>query len=520
MSITNRLSLFFLAALGLALVGFSVTLYALASRHLRQQTDHRLDAAMHTLVAAIEVHPGDVEWEPLERHVTLGDDPALDRVRWAVHDPAGRLVDCSPNLAVPGALDVGGGWLLRARRVRAGQFEPGPVEGRPDRSRGVLRDGFGDGQLPGETALPNDRTYQGDALVLTVAASLEPRRATLHLLALALAGVSSLIWLTAAVWGRWLCRRALAPIFEMAASARSIRRQPDTGAFLDVRPTRDELEDLGGAFNDVLAGLREALERQRRFTGDASHQLRTPLTAMLGQVDVALRKERSPAEYQRVLALLRRRGEQLQQIIKSLLFLARAEANAPLPETGVFDLGPWCRSWLESWRDHPRAADLDLRTCGRPAWVRTQPALLGQVLDNLLDNACKYSEPGTPILVSVEARDGESALTVADRGCGIEPDEQALVLEPFYRARHARWLGKPGLGLGLAVVGRLVAMMGGKVRLASTPGQGSEFSVVLPTPEDRAAGEVPRDAEEAHAGQAGSAGRAAVPATVRPAHSA
>ena len=169
-------------------------------------------------------------------------------------------------------------------------------------------------------------------------------------------------WLTAALWGRLLCRRALTPITKMAASARSVRRTAADGSLLEVAPGRDELEDLGRAFNDLLADLRASLDRQHRFTGDASHQLRTPLTAMLASVEVALRQVRSPAEYQRVLSVVRRRGVQLRQIIESLLFLARAESDCHLPDTETVDLPVWCRSWLDSWADHARAGDLVVQT--------------------------------------------------------------------------------------------------------------------------------------------------------------
>jgi len=102
MSLTNRVSLFFLTALVLVLAGFSTALYFLADHHLRSRADHRLETALQTLAAAIEVHPGDVEWEPLERHITMGDDPAPDQLRWSVHDLNGKLLDCSPNLEKPG----------------------------------------------------------------------------------------------------------------------------------------------------------------------------------------------------------------------------------------------------------------------------------------------------------------------------------------------------------------------------------------------------------------------------------
>lgn len=493
MSITNRLSLFFLTALAVVLVGFSLTLYVLAHRHLYAQTDHRLDAALHTLVAAIEVHPGDVEWEPLERRMMIGEDPAPDQVRWAVHDLHGRLIDCSRNLEHHEARESTGiqrGWTVRVQRVRAGKFESEPVEGKLEQIPGELSQSFDGAQLPGSVDLPNDRTYQGDGLILTAAISNDPVLASLRQLGWTLLGVSAVIWLSAAVWGRWLCRRALRPVYQMASSAREIRQHLSSGEFLEVAPTGDELEDLGTAFNDLLAGLREALERQSRFTGDASHQLRTPLTAMLGQIDVALRQDRTVAEYQRVLTVLRRRGDQLHQIIESLLFLARADVRAPLPDMRSFDLGEWCRGWMASWEQHPRVADLrvDVRDT---VVVHTQPALLGQILDNLIDNACKYSEPGTPVVVSVSVEADAAILTVTDRGCGISPAEAALIFQPFYRGEQARWHGKPGVGLGLTIVHRLAAMLGGTASVSSEIGQGSRFTMTLPVsrPEHGSTGE-------------------------------
>src|SRR5581483_566266 len=135
----------------------------------------------------------------------------LDQIRWAVHDLHGRLIDCSANLERQSSLDAETGWRLRVRKVTAGKFEAASVDGRAELIRGTLREGFAREQLPGEVVLPKDRTYHGDGLVLTVAASEEPVRSALCLLALAMFGVSGVICLTAAVWGRWLCRRALAP---------------------------------------------------------------------------------------------------------------------------------------------------------------------------------------------------------------------------------------------------------------------------------------------------------------------
>src|SRR5208283_1364465 len=132
-------------------------------------------AAVQTLVAAIEVHPGDVEWEPLERRVTLGEDPAPDQVRWTIHDLRGVLIDCSANLEhLPRDGQSEAGWRVRVRRVRAGKFDPEPVAGKDGQVVASLWESLGDAQHPGTVILPPDRTHHGDGLVLTVALAEEP----------------------------------------------------------------------------------------------------------------------------------------------------------------------------------------------------------------------------------------------------------------------------------------------------------------------------------------------------------
>lgn len=484
MSLTNRLSLFFLAALAVVLAGFSVSVFVLARWHLHSQADLRLRAAMQTLVASTEVFPDHVEWEPHLRRITVGEDPGPEQVRWAAHGPDGMLIDCSRNLQQPvGSREQpadGAGWRVLVHRVDAGKFEGEPLDGRGELANTPLPVGGPIDRPLTVPSRPEDRGFVGSGLVLTVAIPEGPTHATLAQLAWAMTLVSAVIWLTAAVWGRWLCRKALAPAVRMATSARNIRQNPAGGQTLDVAPTGDEFEDLGRAFNDLLTSLRDALERQERFTGDASHQLRTPLAALQASVEVTLRQERGPAEYKRVLEVVRRRSDQLRQIIDSLLFLARNGADVPLPDVEVVDLGEWSRTWLPAWDIHPRAADFEFRTDGGPTPVSTHPDLLGQVLDNLLDNACKYSQPGSPITVAVEAGEGKAILTVSDRGCGIAADELALVWEPFFRSAQARRIGSTGVGLGLTVARRLVTLLGGQLDVTSELGTGSRFRLVLP----------------------------------------
>ncbi len=470
MSLSARLSTFFLGALALVLVGFSTTLYLLGRSYLYHQVDERLQAAMDTLVAAAEMEGRGVEWEPNERHFTLGQQAGEDQVRWIVRDERGQAVDRSANLGSEDPLRLswpalseetaglvvlreGQPWRVSQRRVQA---EPGAVSRDP---KGSEKYAF---------------------LVLTGAISQAPVAATLRRLAVTLAVLSGAVWLLAAFLGRWLCRRGLMPLTHIAATARAMS-VAEWEQRLPSPQTGDELEDLSHAFNDLLARLHEAFERQRRFTGDASHQLRTPLTAMLGQIEVSLRRHRSVEEYRQVLTQVHGQGVHLRQIVEMLLFLARADAEAELPNLETVNLASWLKEYLQNWSEHPRAPDLGVELPNEDAvYVRVQPPLLGQLLDNLLDNACKYSPSGTPIMLRLEHESGVASCTVADAGCGIAAEDLPHVFEPFFRSAQARRLGYAGVGLGLTVVQRIAAGFGGTMTMQSEPGKGSRFTLRLP----------------------------------------
>jgi len=399
-----------------------------------------------------------------------GADPA-ERTLWLVRDANRRVVDgTEPD---PGGLSAAlllpteresaeeltwrnQSWLVRQQWIR-----PGDVPGAPR------------AQAPN----PAD-PHRFPSLVLTAAVSIEPNQATLRRLALALGGLSVVVWLIAAFVGRSVCRRGLGPVSRMAAAARDMSASDLTDRLPRVA-NGDELDDLSQSFNGLLDRLQESFERQRRFTGDASHQLRTPLTAILGQLEVALRRERSAEEYRAVLATVHEKAGRLQHIVESLLFLARADSDALLPEREPTDLADWLPEHLRTWASHPRTQDLMFENSGGPCFAWVQPAMLGELVDILIDNACKYSAPGSPIRVSV-FREGERvAIDVRDGGCGIAADDLPFVFTPFFRSADARRDGIAGLGLGLAIGQRLAAALGGELTVSSQPGEGSRFRVAF-----------------------------------------
>jgi two-component system, OmpR family, sensor kinase len=481
MTLTTRLSVFFLASLALVLAGFSTTLFVLVRTYLHRQVDERLKSAIDTLSAAVEVGPQGVEWEPNERRLSLGRDGGPDQVRWLVCESHGRVVDRSSNSA-------GHDFLLDC----SWRMLSDPPSFHEESSQGetwrMLQRRVPDFIPSGERDLPlvvgsddadrRDQVYP--ALALTAGVSLEPIRLALRNLAVVLCALSLGLWLLAAFLGRWLCRRALAPVSEMAAAARAMG-SVERDHRLPVPARGDELEDLGRAFNDLLNRLDESFERQRRFTGDASHQLRTPLTGMLGQIEVSLRRDRSPQEYRQTLELIHGQAGQLRAIVESLLFLARADAEARLPDLEIIDLNAWLREHVARWANHPRFSDLreEYPSC-EPIWVRVQTPLLGQLLDNLWDNACKYSEAGAPIAVRLEKGADAVTLVIQDAGRGIAPEDLPHVFEPFYRSPRDRQRGATGIGLGLAVARRIATAFGGTLEVESRFGEQSQFKLALP----------------------------------------
>ncbi len=272
--------------------------------------------------------------------------------------------------------------------------------------------------------------------------------ATLATLAWLLAALSAGIWLAAAVLCRGLSRRALAPLSRVVESARGLDAA-DAGWCLAEAGTGDELDLLGRAFNDLLARLHVAYERQRRFSGDASHQLRTPLTVLIGQLQVALRYDRSGEEYRRALTSALGRAEQLARIVEALLFLGRAEADAGLPVVEPMELHGWVAEHLAGRPPAGREPEVVARACGPdPLWIRAHPALLGQLLDNLLDNAAKHGKADTPVVVETRGVQQEAVLAVEDHGQGIAPEDIPHLFEPFYRSARARPAGRGRSGAG------------------------------------------------------------------------
>ncbi|MCY2972191.1 MAG: HAMP domain-containing sensor histidine kinase [Planctomycetota bacterium] len=476
MTIVNRLSMFFLIWLGIILVGFSAMVFGIEWYYLYRQADAQSISAFHALVAAIEVHPDDVEWEPNERKIVLGQGSGFDQVRWSVHDNLGELVDYSDNLLIKDSWNTGAPWSVGVQIIRAGNFIPEIVVTNKLTTFPNLHQEMSL-EIEGRPTFTRKPFYQSPSFTLSVAVSHQPIVSSLWLTAKILLTAGFGVWVLGALFARLICKQALIPVTIMSASGKSLGSDPSSR--LSVPKTGDELEGLGHTFNDLLARLQIAFDRQSRFSADAAHQLRTPLAALLGQVEVALKQERPAHEYLRVLNLAKKRGLQLKQIIESLLFLARPDEVAAF-EMKQVEITSWIQEWINGWSDHERFQDLLFDSNNTsPCLVNIHVGLFNQIMDNILDNACKYSTPGSAITIKTNLHEARLQLTIEDHGCGIETAELQNLGEPFFRTEEVRRLGIPGIGLGLAIAKRATAAIGADVTFESKRDVGTKVTISI-----------------------------------------
>lgn len=298
-------------------------------------------------------------------------------------------------------------------------------------------------------------------------------------------GLAPLFLILAALGGLLLSRRALAPVDEITRAARSIGAQ-DLSRRLAVPRASDELQRLATTLNEMLARLEAAFQRITQFTADASHELRTPVSIMRTNAEIALRKPRSEAEYREALSHILEESEKISRMIGQLLFLARADsASGQLPMIRN-DLGVAFDNACREARVLAESKHLSFRASAphNPLWVEGDAASLERLFMILLDNAVKYTAAGGEIDARLGSDDGFAVADIHDTGTGIGPEDITRVFDRFYRADRARSRESGGTGLGLAIGKWIAEVHRGEIRVESAVGKGSTFHVRIPLARD------------------------------------
>lgn len=279
--------------------------------------------------------------------------------------------------------------------------------------------------------------------------------------------------------GYFITQRWLWPLKRMANEANLITAQ-DLGRRLPIANPRDELGRLAAVFNVTLDRLQRSFETLDRFVADASHELRTPLTTLRSVGEVGLRRARSEVEYREIIGSMLEEAQRLQNLTGRLLELATAEGGALDVHQADVRVDQLVRHVVDELAILAETKGQRIEVTAPPTLTKTDPVLLRQALQNILENAVKYSPPDSRIDVSVEQTLEAVSVAIADDGPGISPEHESHLAQRFFRPDRARGRGSGGFGLGLSITKAYLASLGGSLRYSPRSPKGSCFTLVLP----------------------------------------
>ncbi|WP_305082793.1 HAMP domain-containing sensor histidine kinase [Nocardia australiensis] len=347
-----------------------------------------------------------------------------------------------------------------------------PAELNSARHATLVVDHAAAGQLTGPvrlaaTSAPGNR-------IVVAAVSLGDRDAAVADLTHELAVGFPLVLLAAALGAYLLAMAALRPVERMRARTAGITHT-DPEARLPIPPAHDEISRLGTTFNDLLVRLHEALDRERQFVADAGHELRTPLSLLTTELELALRRPRSNAELTTSLRSALDEVERLSRLSRAMLAATADEPRDPNTPVAVVELRPALESVITRYH---ATMDETAVTLDCPAALRTRadPDDLDRMITNLLDNATQHGAP--PVTIHVRCDADSLVVEVRDHGPGIEPRFLPHIFDRFTRADTARTTG--GSGLGLAIVTTLAHRNNGTITATNHPDRGAVFTLTLP----------------------------------------
>ena len=281
--------------------------------------------------------------------------------------------------------------------------------------------------------------------------------------------------------GAQIARKGILPLRAMTVAVGRIR----SGTLHERISPEDlpiELHQLALAFNQTLDSLEESFRRLAQFSSDIAHELRTPISNMLGELEVTLTKPRLGEEYHEILSSSLEECTRLKQIIESLLFLARAENRQGDFQMERVNIGAELASVIEFFEPSAAEAGIDLNLAAEGELaIMAEKTLFQRVVGNLLANAIRYTRAGGKITVRLRPEDSHFVfIEVADTGIGIGPDHLKRIFDRFYRVDTDRNWATGGVGLGLAIVKGIVDLHKGRIEIASEPGGGTRVSLHWP----------------------------------------
>jgi len=479
-SLRVKLTLWYVLILGVLLIAFSSFLYFTLSKSLYRDVDNKL-RSLAELIASESVSPlskfgfGNID-QTLEASMNLRPIGKFIQVL----DESGRIGPKSDNL----------------RNVQL----PISLNALKNASTGLIT--FETSRSVGNTPLrivtvpvaDKDHTMR----IVQVASSLEDVEDALNTLLLILTITVPSVLIMASVGGQFLAHKALKPVDQITRTARMITSQ-NLNQRIPPPKVKDEISRLVETFNDMITRLDQSFCQIKQFSSDASHELKTPLTILRGEVEVTLRKERTSPEYQQILRSNLEEIDRMTQIVEDLLLLSRADNGEIQLTPKEINLSEIVREIVPHAHILAKSKHLHIHTLlpEDQVYVLGDRLRIRELFLNLLENAVKYTEEGGKITIHLTrnhvpstAQDngnglepgkmGLAEITVTDTGIGIAKQDQERIFDRFFRVDKARSREQGGSGLGLSICKWIVDAHRGKISVESELGKGSSFIVLLP----------------------------------------
>jgi heavy metal sensor kinase len=479
-SVRFRITLWYAAALAVTLTLFSLLVYNSLQKSLDENLDQLLAVRAEGVADALETYLETERIEAGRYSAAAAKNGAFfkiapDLVRMHTEDPRQtsvelRILDAA-GTELEGSQQSQGGPELPERTLRDA------LKGNAAYDTIKLGSSGGTEVAYRSYATPASGTG-GTVYIVQAYRSDYHTQFALKNLRVMMAALVPLIVLLTGAFGMFFARVALRPV---ASMARTIRQITAENLSLRLTPprTRDEIRELADLFNAMLGRLEDSFLSERRFIQDVSHELKTPLTILKGELEVALKKARSAGEYAAVLQSNLEETEKMSRIVGDLLTLARFDNREVKLERASLDLEGLLRGTAAKLEGlaAKTGTRIEIAAAGAPE-VRGDRAQLERLFLILLDNAVKYGAAGGVITARIFTENGAAAVSVADKGPGIPAADLPHIFKRFYRADAARSSG--GFGLGLAIAKSIAEAHHASITAASQNAQGATFTIVFP----------------------------------------
>ncbi|MFZ0773911.1 MAG: ATP-binding protein [Candidatus Sulfotelmatobacter sp.] len=458
LSIGSRLTLWYLAIFAAAQLLFGVAMWFALRQELYTVADGALAAQIDDLTNFLKSQK--------KKNMTVTK----------LREEASEAYDLEHSGDFLQIYDEEGNWIFRAPALEKSEFVPAAPAAIKGRS-------FQNVQLADKPLRFITQTIDVNGRSYTVQTGVPADQivATLSLFRRYLLMLAPFLLFAAATGGYWLSRKALSPVDALTRTARNIGGS-NLGDRLEKLTTGDELQRLSDTLNEMLARIESAFLRVTQFTADASHELRTPISLIRTEAEIALRKSRGDAEYREALRHILLEAERTSTLVEELLSLARADSGRETLRLTPIDLRAASAEIANEWCPLVEARNLqftqEFADC--ELLVLADRCAVQRLLAILLDNAVKYTPPPGVIELELQTRDDKAIITVRDSGIGIAESEQSKIFKRFYRVDRARSRELGGAGIGLAIAEWIVQQHRGSITVQSCLGKGSSFSAAFP----------------------------------------